>query len=96
MIKKHADRQNVYEAIEGEREYQEEQWPRKIPLPITGEIILLEDYIRRFKKHYQEEENDYDFDVPIKCLDDLRKMAAILVRAMENRVVYREQKKHGE
>ena len=76
------DRQHVYEAIEGEREYQDVVWFPEIPT--TGEIVLLEEYLARFKRHYSEDMNVFNSDVPEKCLHDLRKMAAILVRAMEH------------
>jgi hypothetical protein len=73
----------VFDAIRSERVFQEKMWPKSTALSVAGEMTLLRDYIRQFDKHYQED-NDGPHDVPPKCLHDLRKMAAILVRAMEN------------
>lgn len=78
------DRQYAYEAIEDERLYQEKTWPNSKKLPTSGEILLIEDYLRQFKQHYQEEDDGEDIDVPEKCLHDLRKIAALAVRGMEN------------
>jgi len=77
-------RQEVFDVVDSEREFQEQLWPRSTNLSVTGEMTLLRDYVRAFDKHYQEEDDAPDSDVPEKCLHDLRKMAAILVRAMEN------------
>lgn len=77
-------RQEVFDAINAERDYQLKRWPRSTALSTTGEITLLRDYIRTFDKHYQEAEDAPGSDVPAECLNDLRKMATILVRAMEN------------
>ena len=71
-------------AIKHERQYQERVWPRSTKLPTTGEIMLIEDYLRQFKQHYQEEDDAPQHDVPEKCLHDLRKIGALVIRAMEN------------
>ena len=73
-----------FEAIETERDYQKGTWPRSTALSVLGEVTLLRDYIRQFDRNYQENNDSPDYDVPFKCLHGLRKMAAILVRAMEN------------
>jgi len=78
------DIQHALEAIAEEREYQDKKWPNSKKLSVTGEIILLEEYLNKFRKNYQENDNEKDIDVPEICLHDLRKMATILVRAMVN------------
>lgn len=78
------NRKDVYKAIDGERDYQDEVWPRSEGLSITGEFVLLKKYMRDFETHYAEEGDDAEFDAPSVCLHDLRKIAAIVVRAMEN------------
>ena len=78
----------VFNVIKSEREFQKKLWPRSATLSVAGEMILVRDYIRQFDKHYQED-NDGPHDVPPKCLHDLRKIAAILVRAMENSAAVR-------
>jgi hypothetical protein len=78
------DIQHAFEAIAEEREYQDKTWPNSKKLPVTGEILLLEEYLNKFRQHYQEEDDGDDIDVPEVCLHDLRKMATILVRAMVN------------
>jgi hypothetical protein len=85
------DEQHAFEAIMSEREYQDKEWPRSKALPVTGEILLLEEYLNQFRKNYQKYDDGKDLDVPEVCLHDLRKMATILVRAMVNGGVrYRE------
>jgi hypothetical protein len=74
----------VFTAIDGERRYQKETWPKSEYLPTTGEISLLRFYLSQFDKHYQESENSVSSDVPEECLEDLRKMVTILCRAMQN------------
>lgn len=81
--------QEAYEVIESERRYQRDKWPggEGRQAPAMGAILLLEDYLRQFREHYQREEDAPGLEVPIACLHDLRKMAAILVRAIEQRPV---------
>ena len=74
----------VFDAIKSEREYQKIEWPNSKKLPVTGEILLLRNYLRKFEDNYQAFDDGKSVDVPEICLHDLRKMAAILVRAMEN------------
>lgn len=85
------DRQYAYEAIEGERVYQDEVWPNSKKLPTIGEVALMRVYLRKLENHYAEYDDGDQIDVPEICLHDLRKIAAIAVRAMENGGVrYRE------
>jgi hypothetical protein len=78
------DRQFVYEAIEEEREYQDKVWSDSKKLTVTGEMTLIRYYMSEFDARYALDDNLPDVDVPEECLHILRKMAAILVRAMEN------------
>lgn len=85
------ERREVYKAIDGEREYQDKVWPRSKGLSTIGEFVLLRKYIRDFEDHYALEKDDPVLGMPFTCLHDLRKMATILVRAMENNgVVFRQ------
>lgn len=77
-------RQDVYNLIDSERDYQLQQWPNSTTLPTPGEILLIEDYLRQFKKHYQEDDDAPNCSVPKACLHDLRKIATLAVRALEN------------
>jgi hypothetical protein len=75
---------NVVEAIKSERQYQRSAWPKSKKLPPTGEITLVRDYIREFDMHYRESDDGPEDGVPPECMHDIRKMAAILFRCMEN------------
>lgn len=77
-------RKDVYNLIDSEREYQLRQWPRSTALPTPGEILLIEDYIRQFKIHYQQDDDAPNCSAPKACLHDLRKIATLAVRALEN------------
>lgn len=77
-------RKEVYDAIESERDYQEKTWPKSKNLPAAGEILLLEEYLGKFRTNYQLNDDSDPYTCPEICLHDLRKMAAIVVRAMEN------------
>ena len=79
-------RENVYKLIDGEREYQEEIWPKgELRKGVLGGIQLLRKYLDHdFALHYSNKEDTPGFDVPVECLEDIRKMVAILVRVMEN------------
>ena len=79
-----ATRKEVYNAIDSERDYQEKTWPRSKDLSVLGEITLVRQYMRQFEDHYQESNDEPGREVPQACMDDLRKMATILIRAMEN------------
>lgn len=74
----------VYRIIEEERDYQDiEAWPTD-SLSVLGEMTLIRDYLRQFDKHYREKHNNYVYNVPIECMHDIRKMAAILIRCIEH------------
>jgi hypothetical protein len=77
-------RQEVFDIINSERDYQEHCWPKSQALPTPGEIILIEDYIRQWKEHYQKDDDAPNCSAPPACLHDLRKIAALAVRALEN------------
>lgn len=79
-------REKVFELIEGERKYQQEVWPKgETRKGVLGGIELLRKYVNHdFALHYANSEDTPGLDVPKECLDDVRKMTAILVRIMEN------------
>jgi len=85
----------VFTAIDGERRYQKITWPKSENLPTTGEISLLRSYLNQFDEHYRRTDNTVDSDVPEECLEDLRKMATILCRAMQNHGVRYRRKSDG-
>ena len=78
-------REYVYKTIDAEREYQKEHYPDgENKRPLLGHIELLRKYLNHdFLLHYAATEDDENLGVPFECLHDIRKMAAILVRAME-------------
>ncbi|KKM89031.1 hypothetical protein LCGC14_1252800 [marine sediment metagenome] len=80
-------RKDIYKLIDEEREYQKNTWENSGSLPTTGEITLLRFYLRKFEDHYQAEDDAPNGDCPEECLHDIRKMATILIRCMENHSV---------
>jgi hypothetical protein len=79
------EREEVYKLIDSERKYQKEVWPKgELRRGVLGGIQLLRKYLDHdFSIHYAQEEDAIGLDVPMECLSDIRKMAAILVRIME-------------
>ena len=77
-------RQDVYDLIDSEREYQDREWPRSTALPVPGEILLMEDYLRKFKQEYQADDDAPNESAPLAALQTLRKIVTIGVRALEN------------
>lgn len=79
-------REDVYKLIDEERRYQKNIWPKgELRKGVLGGIQLLRKYLDHdFSVHYAEKEDTPGIDTPIECLVDIRKMAAILVRIMEN------------
>ena len=79
-------REDVYRLIDGERKYQKEVWPKgELRKGVLGGIQLVRKYLDHdFSLHYSGEEDTSGLDVPVACLGDIRKIAAILVRVMEN------------
>lgn len=78
-------REEVYKLIDGERDYQKTVWPKgELRRGVLGGTQLLRKYLEHdFVLHYSNKEDTPGLDVPIECLMDIRKMAAILVRVME-------------
>ena len=78
-------RDEVYKLIDGERKYQKTVWPKgELRKGVLGGIQLLRKYLEHdFALHYSNEEDTPGLDVPVECLEDVRKMTAILVRVME-------------
>lgn len=73
-------RKEVYEVIDGERDYQGAMGARDIPT-IEGELLLLEEYVNKARKAYTETFGDPSEEA---TRDQIRKIAAIAVRCMEN------------
>lgn len=74
-------RSTVYKLIDGERKYQNEIGGAKRVLPIEGEIILLQTYLRKAENAYTETFGD---SKELSTMDVIRKLAGICVRCMEN------------
>jgi hypothetical protein len=77
-------RQDVYDLIDSEREYQDREWPGSKALPVPGEILLMEDYLRQLKKDYQSDYDAPNESAPLAVLQTLRKIVTIGIRALEN------------
>ena len=75
----------AYEKISTERAYQRTKWPggETRQAPVLSAVALIRKYLCDFDVHYASEEDAIGSDVPLQCLNDIRKMAAILVRAVE-------------
>lgn len=73
-------RRRVYEAIDSEREYQDQKWgnPRHDEQESMGNfLIYIERYLNRAKAGF------YDHNATVDVLNDVRKIAALAVAAME-------------
>jgi len=73
----------VFDVIRSEREYQKRRWPNSKKPSVAEEILLLRKHLKDFEENYYTE-NDGSGLTPEVCLHDIRKMAALLIRAMEN------------
>jgi len=73
----------IYDVIRSERTYQDVKYPNCRKMSLAAELLLLKkslgDCIYEFSSDIVSEE-----ETPEACLHELRNMAAILVRAMEN------------
>ena len=74
-------RERVYQAIDGERNYQEEHVPLDGRILSVGdEILLLESYLQKARDAWTT-----DFDNPeLTALEMLRKVAGVAVRCLEH------------
>ena len=77
-------RKDVFDLIESERAYQEREWPGSQALPVTGEVLLIQSYLRKFVDAYQEDDDAPNESAPLGALKVMRKIATIAVRALEN------------
>lgn len=77
-------RDEVFKIIDDERGYQQLTWGASEHLGVLGEVTLIRKYLRDFDQHYALEKDTEGLDVPEECLNDIRKIAAICVRCMEN------------
>jgi hypothetical protein len=68
----------IYDVIDGERDYQDEQWSATDRDLTPGEfIILFEEYVAKARAAWVKKHGDR------AAVDSFRKLAAIAVRAME-------------
>lgn len=81
------NRDEVYEIINEEREYQEKLESR--PLPIEGELLLLEEYVAKARNLYVHTISD---QTETKTRNEIRKIAAIAIRCIENHGTPRREK----
>lgn len=79
-------REDVYKLIDGERDYQDTQWPEQAAedsdaraLSIGEDILLMEEYIANARTSWSVERRP-----ETGALDIIRKIAGIVVRCMEN------------
>lgn len=81
-------RQDVYAAIDSERDYQTAVWrenagldPTEPVRTVAEELLMLEDYVARARTAWTNARRDVEVAI---TTDILRKCAGICVRAMEN------------
>jgi len=77
------ERTNVYELIDGERDYQDELNSNGQGRVLTAgeELCLVQTYVDKARQVFAETFGDYE-ERP--TMDVIRKIAALCVRAMEN------------
>src|SRR5690242_12518169 len=76
-------RKEVYTVIDGERDYQDAQRPDRFTepvLPVAGELICIQTYLTEAQNLYTKSPGE----TPKAGLDNIRKIAAMCVRAMEH------------
>lgn len=69
-------RNEVYEAIDDEREYQHRKWGERVFISVGEATALLEEYSERARRAYADGDNK-------AALHMIRKVGAIAVNAME-------------
>ena len=75
-------REEVYAAIDGERNYQDETWPEpesSTHLSLGEEILLIREYVERAQREWTGLPGN-----PPEALAMVRKIAGIAVRCLEN------------
>lgn len=79
------DRKDVYKLIDSERDYQDKtssNWEHKSKPSFEAELLLIEEYVKKARTHYvNHNNNDHS-------LNQLRKVAGVIVRAFENQPKY--------
>lgn len=77
-----ATRQEAFDAINGERDYQESLWPREVvhgtELSVGDFILLVEEYAAKARLAWSKQKYP-----ETEALDNIRKIAGIAVRGME-------------
>lgn len=71
-------RQLVFNAIDGERDYQDRTWPNSNQLEVSGELALMQHYMNRALAVWAKNPGDGP------ALERIRKIAGIAVRCLEN------------
>ncbi len=76
-------RQEVYQVIEGERDYQDSlqvqnDWAYNGQPSVTEELVMMEEYLQKARTEWVHNKGDE------KCLDMMRKVVGIGVRCFEN------------
>lgn len=76
-------RETVYKIIDGERNYQDQQWSENAiennnPLRVGEDLALIEVYLRKAFDSWSTERRP-----EVKTMDIVRKIAGICVRSME-------------
>jgi hypothetical protein len=73
------DRQEVYKAIDSEREYQDSKW-KGSPHTLTEWLVFIEDYTAEAKHLLS---RNWDAEVATQASDIMRKIAGMAVAALE-------------
>lgn len=73
-------RERIYQLIDEEREYQDQKWGREKINTIEQWLVYIEDYVIEAKHIISRDTPENTWD---KCLNNIRKIAAMSVCAME-------------
>jgi RNA recognition motif len=87
-------REDVYKALDSERDYQEDtakKWNHRGIPSLEGELLMMEHYLQLAREKWATSSNDEE------VLEVMRKVSGITIRCFENHgVVEREKKKYSE
>jgi RNA recognition motif len=88
------DREDVYKALDSERDYQDEtenKWNHRGIPSLEAELLMMEHYLQLVREKWATSSNDEE------VLEVMRKVSGITIRCFENHgVVAREEKKYSE
>lgn len=71
-------RNEVYKALDSERDYQDVVWPDSAHLSIGDYLLMLEEYVFRGRREWVKEHQP-----ELNALEMIRKVGGIAVRCME-------------